>query len=1141
MKNVIVVFALTLVSNFFNHLVAQQLSYNEFKVVTEAWQIGHWIKNTPTNDPVYLVLAPGVYKISQPITIDRIGAVYIHGLSMAGTLLTDSIGYASEDLFIVKRTNKFSLVGLTIRTQKAPKTAFESWKGCVVRFEQNVANVPHDVEIQEIEQGSSFKINAPGTYRVHASRVPNLGYIVNHPNADFVMTQGHSWVYQGNFPKPKSESGNFLNNYSLSHPDDISFMKDSTCIVWQKKGRVRIYGTNNVMSGCAYEYRFENKSDLGPHVIVGLRNEIEANNYPTLEICAADKRIFKALAKVTGYGNEIIVKSSSIVKSGAFFDGICAEKIAIVDFQSIDGKAFILGNANKEGANKLIMNSAGTNLENAKIVLLGNKVASLPAYNGMVNSTEIPQILYADVQLGQSNRIVNMGNMTRLNSGVHPVTGQYLTGAEDPYSYGDELFSDLYLANVDSLMNAPIIPSEVPPHALNLPQFSLKYNPNAPDDPATNHELLWRNILINIRNYGAKPNDGQDDFLAIQQAIDTAALSNGLLYFPTGQFDISKTIEFNTITGYPSPLKSNDFRYGAPNNTLVNLGRSILIAGSGANETVVNGLGDVLSIFSITNSRLSRMQGLTMKVNDGKIKTIRGLTSASKPSEAIVAVDNFDSCDTLGTGVHYGSIYLWNFNDCNFIGGQVGASTQMRKQMFGQVRNHKTGRKDMGLFSGQLKSNCTVDFYGGLGESFVLNNCTFENNNLGFVTAHHQAFCHFISDCQFLNDSIGVIQYGARGSDPFRGDTGYTADNAGGNFTIVHTEFNNLARDFQTSFQTQTVPDYLSHCKFSAPTALFVNGDNYPTIANSWLPTYRRNKNTIVMVDHCDFTYDHTQDALYKNQPFVNNPKIFEDYFKYFTFVANNRSSIFCLNSDLSKTTFIKGGTAPQPAISNSTAGLQGVGFGMIVQCKMPGFPDSKFSTYGTKPVTSFYFNFKPDNPSIPASIPIFPIGYGTDPPVGLYIPRYFPKEIISLELGTTSIANDYYFWRIGMMASGGTLQRHRDYALPMQRILLYNAGEQILSHVDNINMVQKTLNISVYPNPFQNVINIEMESKKDDFGVLTLTDLFGRQLFSKSINVLEGKQIYTFDLLNLPNNYYFLTFLSKEIAVTKKVFKIGY
>ncbi|MBK8670523.1 MAG: hypothetical protein IPN89_14145 [Saprospiraceae bacterium] len=61
-------------------------------------------------------------------------------------------------------------------------------------------------------------------------------------------------------------------------------------------------------------------------------------------------------------------------------------------------------------------------------------------------------------------------------------------------------------------------------------------------------------MLINVRNYGAIPNDNNDDYAAIQAAIDTSVLSNSLLYFPSGQYDISKTLQFNTLSGLPKVL-----------------------------------------------------------------------------------------------------------------------------------------------------------------------------------------------------------------------------------------------------------------------------------------------------------------------------------------------------------------------------------------------------------------------------------------------------------------------------------------------------------------------------------------------------------------------------------------------------------
>ncbi|MBL0101404.1 MAG: T9SS type A sorting domain-containing protein [Saprospiraceae bacterium] len=546
---------------------------------------------------------------------------------------------------------------------------------------------------------------------------------------------------------------------------------------------------------------------------------------------------------------------------------------------------------------------------------------------------------------------------------------------------------------------------------------------------------------------------------------------------------------------------------------------------------------------------MSRMQGLTLKVNQGNIKAIRGVTTINNPSQAIVAVDNFDICPNNGIVPEYASIYLWSFRNCKFLGGQVGVATQMRKQMAGSVKNHRTGLQVQGVFSGNLQpranTTCNDVDWGGLGESFAVSNCNFENNNIGFVTAHHQAFCHFVSDCQFINDTLGISQYGARGTDHLWGGalTGYTGDNAGGNFTILHSTFNSYSRDFQTTFQTQTVPDYFNSCTFNAPTALLYSGDNYPSLQNNWLPHYRRKKNTIGFVENSIFGYDHTQDALFKNPPINNTPQAFEDYFKNFTFVAHNMSSIFCLNSDLTKTTFTKTGIAPLEAFpANNTAQLQGVGYGMIAQCKMPGQPNSTFSTYGSKPaLSSFHFNLnlvtrkdKNGNP-IPQSNPPYPQGYGVTPPTGLYTPRYFNKEIVSLDMNSTQPTNDYYFWRIGLMASGGTLARHIDFALPMQRIL-YNTGEQILSYSEDIELAQKSLNMRIFPNPSSGSFTIEPKVGFDTNYpiVISISDIQGRPVWRDEVKINAGETIPI--LKTFPPGTYIVHLRNNRYSISQKI-----
>lgn len=1138
MKNLALLFTCLLLP--FVQSKAQPLSYNDFKVVHTVSEIYDEFNNTPASDPIYLILAPGQYELTQEIIIDRIGPVYLHGLSSGNTEIRASGTFSGNQLFKVIKTKRFSLAGLSFPNQTPIRNA--------VTFEPN-GSLAHDFEIQEAQQFRTISINAPGTYRVQSVRLTNLGYIVNHPDADLTIMQTQSWSLHGNRPAAKTSvpdpnnpnhilPGNFeypygnwdingnLVNPPLTDPDDLAYIRDSTCFVWQQQGRVRIYNTNDVVEGFAYNYRFDSRSHLGPHVIAGLRSETE-NHGPSLDICDADNRFFKAIAKVSGDGNQIIFKSSSPVKSGAFFHGVCAEKIAFVDFQSIKGKAFILGNAHKEGFNKMIMNSANTILHGSEVVLLGNKIASLPGNPATANWASIPLDLYADIDQGNGSVFVDMGNMTRLNTAPHPATGSFLTGAELPNTYGDEVFSDLFLTNRDSIQNAPAIPVDIPPHALPIPDFNL----------ANSHLLLApldindpnSSLLTNVANFGAQPNDGVDDYNAIQSAIDYAAgHANGhsLIYFPPGQYVTSGTLEFNTMT----------------NNT----GRSILIAGSGASSTVISSIPDAngkypLSIFSITNSRLSRMQGLRLEVNNSSIHAIKGYTTNTNPSQAIVAVDNFDfypyAPSTTIPQTRYGAVYMWNFRDCAFVGGQVGVSTQMRKQMSGTVRNHATQQTVSGIFSGRYVNQAPGNIsWGGLGESFALVDCKFEHNNIGLVSAHHQAFCHFVSNCQFDSDTLGIAQYAARGTDHMVGQTGYTKDNAGGNYTILHSVFNSIVRDFTCNFQTQTVSDYFNSCDFNAPTAMLVIGDSYASLppvsidSAAWIAHYRRNKNFIEFFENCQFGFDHTQDAKFKD--FLAPPVQYNFYTNFvpkFTFVAHHRSSIFCLNSDLQHTTFLKSGAMPSetPSVGSNlatTAGLQGIGYGFVAQCQMPGGSNSTFTPYGSKVLQDF--NFDPLSSSLPDFTPPYPAGYGSNPPVGLFFPRYVPSEIVNIDFNAFSSADDYYFWRIGLnyIVNGSPhlperSSRMRDYGIPMQRILLYNVGENPSTSVDEM---ERTHKMVVYPNPVQEQLQVTLEGISSESASLSIVDALGRNVFRKNVFLQAGSNTFEVETGSfVPGIYY--------------------
>ncbi|MFO7030954.1 adhesin, partial [Limnospira fusiformis CCALA 023] len=71
--------------------------------------------------------------------------------------------------------------------------------------------------------------------------------------------------------------------------------------------------------------------------------------------------------------------------------------------------------------------------------------------------------------------------------------------------------------------------------------------------------------VVDVRDYGAIPNDGIDDTAAIQQAINENAGQNRIIYFPNGVYDVSGQIT------YPGSQKRNILQGESRDRTIIRL------------------------------------------------------------------------------------------------------------------------------------------------------------------------------------------------------------------------------------------------------------------------------------------------------------------------------------------------------------------------------------------------------------------------------------------------------------------------------------------------------------------------------------------------------------------------------------------
>ncbi len=136
--------------------------------------------------------------------------------------------------------------------------------------------------------------------------------------------------------------------------------------------------------------------------------------------------------------------------------------------------------------------------------------------------------------------------------------------------------------------------------------------------------------IIDVRTYGAVPDDGQDDTAAIQQALNDHPSGNHIFYFANGVYDITDTL---TLSG---TQKRNIFQGQSESNTVLRLMDSVDSSFSGAvinfgpspaqrfrnslrNMTISVGVGhpDAVGV-QFNSSNQGIMQDVTVVSEDGQ-------------------------------------------------------------------------------------------------------------------------------------------------------------------------------------------------------------------------------------------------------------------------------------------------------------------------------------------------------------------------------------------------------------------------------------------------------------------------------------------------------------------------------------------
>jgi hypothetical protein len=86
---------------------------------------------------------------------------------------------------------------------------------------------------------------------------------------------------------------------------------------------------------------------------------------------------------------------------------------------------------------------------------------------------------------------------------------------------------------------------------------------------------------------------------------------------------------------------------------------------------------------------------------------------------------------------------------------------------------------------------------------------------------------------------------------------------------------------------------------------------------------------------------------------------------------------------------------------------------------------------------------------------------------------------------------------------------------------------------------INRNTALNIYPNPFQNGFELQFHSLASESAMFSIIDELGRMVYSMNMDVIEGLNIKTFDLINLENGVYYYRMIAPSMRVSGKLLKI--
>jgi hypothetical protein len=79
----------------------------------------------------------------------------------------------------------------------------------------------------------------------------------------------------------------------------------------------------------------------------------------------------------------------------------------------------------------------------------------------------------------------------------------------------------------------------------------------------------------------------------------------------------------------------------------------------------------------------------------------------------------------------------------------------------------------------------------------------------------------------------------------------------------------------------------------------------------------------------------------------------------------------------------------------------------------------------------------------------------------------------------------------------------------------------------------------AIYPNPVKDLMKVDINADKTDKGVIIITDINGKQVYSRNVNVAAGSNTFSIDISNMAQGAYIIKVQLTDDLVVKKFTKM--